>query len=70
MDVIRHLCLLIMIWLTFITLAGMEAVTTLSFVLNDWVDKLVSRITPFQKASVLNSRKATSGSRMIWVQEI
>jgi hypothetical protein len=52
MDVNRHLCLLIMIWLTFITLAGMKAVTTLSFVLNDWVDKLVSRINATTKLSV------------------
>ena len=29
-----------LIWLSFITLAGMEAVTTLSIVLIDWVDKL------------------------------
>jgi hypothetical protein len=30
--------------LTFIALAGMEAVTAHSFVLNDWVDKLILRI--------------------------
>ena len=49
-----------MIWLTSITLAGMEAVTTLSIVLIDWVDKLVSRINPTMKLSVLTS---TSGMR-------
>jgi len=33
-------------------LAGIEAVTTLSFVLNDWVDKLISRINTAMKLSV------------------
>ena len=53
MDVHRHLCLRTMIWLTSVTLAGMEAVTTLSIVLIDWVDKLVSRINATMKLSVL-----------------
>jgi hypothetical protein len=42
-----------MIWLTSVTLAGMEAVTPLSIVLIDWVDKLVSRINATTKLSVL-----------------
>jgi hypothetical protein len=42
-----------MIWLTSITLAGMEAVTTLSIVLIDWVDKLILRINTTMKLSVL-----------------
>jgi hypothetical protein len=53
MDADWHLCQSVMIWLTFITLAGMKAVTTLSIVLIDWVDKLVSRINATTKLSVL-----------------
>ena len=42
-----------MIWLTFITLAGMEAVIALSIVLIDWVDKLILRINTTMKLLVL-----------------